>query len=374
MTRRTVDRLLATLVLASVCGAGLWTWAWTRQLDRLDRDRLETAEQLDRLDALLEEVAAVERIATDSGHPGRPILDRVSDSLREIDVGVTALEPRMHALRAEPASAVTEATAALRETSARALVNMDAGFDLMAADLLLAGTRDARLLLGRGLLETRTTHADLVVAAQDARLRWIWAAWAAVTLLGAWGIVRWSRLPTTRTVEPPPNEPVRPQVDLEATARLCTALGRLETEAELPAHLETLARILGASGVIVWIGAGRELLAVAAHGYDTALLARLSPVDADAPHAIAEAWRTACVQTVAGDSTSKAAVAAPIQGPGQCVGVLAIECPGGRESDQATLVVATLVAAQLAGLLSGVQAAGTAPAAGPSVDDATDPG
>src|SRR5687768_14036752 len=69
----------------------------------------------------------------------------------------------------------------------------------------------------------------------------------------------------------------RQPIDLSATAALSLDLARLADQRELPALLARVADVLGARGVIVWMGADSELFAVAAHGYDATVLSRIRP-------------------------------------------------------------------------------------------------
>ena len=56
--------------------------------------------------------------------------------------------------------------------------------------------------------------------------------------------------------------------DLAAAADLCTAIARTTDANDLPAFLTRASGALGASGVVVWMAAGDELIAASAHGYD----------------------------------------------------------------------------------------------------------
>ena len=115
--------------------------------------------------------------------------------------------------------------------------------------------------------------------------------------------------------------------------------------------LARTAASLDATGVIVWMGAGEELFATAAHGYDRRMLSRLGPIARAASNATAAAWRDAEIRTVSGYGTSGGAVVAPIVGPSGCVGVFSVELRSGLEIDTSTKAVAAMFAAQLGGVL-----------------------
>jgi hypothetical protein len=119
------------------------------------------------------------------------------------------------------------------------------------------------------------------------------------------------------------------------------------------------AEILEARGVVIWMGAGTELFAASAHGYDPALLQRIRPIARSADNATADAWRTGEMRTVVADSSGYGAVVAPLLGPAGCVGVLAAETRSGRENDEATRAATTIIASQLAGVLAAWPAAST---------------
>ena len=107
------------------------------------------------------------------------------------------------------------------------------------------------------------------------------------------------------------------------------------------------------------MGAGSELFAAAAHGYEPAVLQRIKPIARSADNATAAAWRTDELRIVPADTAGHGAIVAPMLRPGGCVGVLAAETRSGREQDEATQSVATIVASQLASVLAAWPAAST---------------
>ena len=150
----------------------------------------------------------------------------------------------------------------------------------------------------------------------------------------------------------PPMPAAEPLIDLSAAARLSTELSRLTDQASLEALLGRAAEVFDARGIIVWMRAGEELVAAAAHGYEASVLRRIPAIPWSAGNATAAAWRTGEAGTVPEDSSGYGATVAPMLNPGGCVGVLAAEVRGGRERDSATCAVATILASQLAGLLA----------------------
>jgi len=143
-------------------------------------------------------------------------------------------------------------------------------------------------------------------------------------------------------------------VDLTALADLCTRFALVADWEQFKTALADTARILHAVGVMVWCReAGTTLLTpVASHGYADAFVARLPPIHPRDDNAIANAFRSAATCTVSADRAMTAAVAVPVLAPVGCVGVLAFEVRDGREQDSTVAAAATIIAAQLAALLT----------------------
>ena len=148
-------------------------------------------------------------------------------------------------------------------------------------------------------------------------------------------------------------KPQGPVVDLPGMAALCTDLARAIDTRALPPALERAARILDASGLVIWVADpdGRELAPVIAHGYPRNVLTRLGTIPKDAENATAAAFRTGVVQTVKSDAISHGAIAAPLMTPAGPVGVMAAEVLNDGERRDATRAAAAIVAAQLATLM-----------------------
>jgi hypothetical protein len=122
----------------------------------------------------------------------------------------------------------------------------------------------------------------------------------------------------------------------------------------LPAALERAARLLHASGIVIWVADpdGRELTPVIAHGYPQAVLARMGTIEREAENVTAAAFRTGLVQTVKSDAISAGAIAAPLLTPAGPIGVMAAEVLDDGERHAATRAAAAIVAAQLATLVA----------------------
>jgi len=162
-----------------------------------------------------------------------------------------------------------------------------------------------------------------------------------------------NRTPPARPAPANPAKPVVPTLDLPGMAALCTDLSRAIDTRALPPALERAAKLLDASGLVIWVADpdGRELLPVMAHGYPQNLVTRLGTIPKDAENVTAAAFRTGLVQTVKADAISHGAIAAPLLTPGGPVGVMAAEVLNDGERREATRAAAAIVAAQLATLM-----------------------
>jgi hypothetical protein len=146
--------------------------------------------------------------------------------------------------------------------------------------------------------------------------------------------------------------------ELRAAADLCTDFARLLDSQELPALLERAARLLDATGLIVWVAdpSQQELRPLLAHGYTAQALARLPTIPRGADNATAAAFRDAEVEVVRTNGMSPGAVVVPLLAAQGCLGVMAAEVRHGREASESARALARIVAAQLATLVSIVPA------------------
>jgi hypothetical protein len=146
---------------------------------------------------------------------------------------------------------------------------------------------------------------------------------------------------------------------LSQTAELCSALARVVDAGELPGLLERASRLLGASGVIVWMAdrPGSDLRPVLAHGYSASALARMPSIARDSDNATAAAYRDARLEVVRTNGTTNGALVAPLITADGCVGVMAAEVKFGAECKASLQALARILAAQLAALVSSSPAA-----------------
>lgn len=151
---------------------------------------------------------------------------------------------------------------------------------------------------------------------------------------------------------------------LEAAARVCTDLARVKDADELRDALGRAARLLDASGVIVWMtdAAGQSLKPLLTYGYPDEALRRIPTLPREADNATAAAWRDAVTHVVDATESAPGAIAVPLMMPQGCVGVFAAEIGHGREAALATRALAQIVAAQLAVLIPSEQPQAETPA------------
>jgi transcriptional regulator with XRE-family HTH domain len=147
----------------------------------------------------------------------------------------------------------------------------------------------------------------------------------------------------------PPSVAAARAIDLDAAARLCTQLGRVEKTADVAPLLQEAARILDAIGLIIWVwdSDAVALRPALAHGYSERVLAQLPTVKRDAANATAAAFRSAQPCAVDGSPQANGALVAPLLTPTGCDGVLAVELPHGYEQTASMRAVVTIFAAML---------------------------
>ncbi len=284
---------------------------------------------------ILDDFEAMDRRARDYARNGQRLLasDLVfSDGIEKMDAAVAAVE------RAR----LTEAETTL------AAVNVGRRDALMAT----AGAAAIGLLLMFLLVPLPRAPVAVPVAVETAKRP---AAAESPARKAPTGPPR-AVVPTPPAAPPAPivaAKPAGPALDLPGMAALCSDLSRAVDTRALPPALERAARLLDASGLVIWIADpdGRELMPVMAHGYPQNLVSRLGTIARDAENVTAAAFRTGLVQTVNADATSHGAIAAPLLTPAGPVGVMAAEVLNGGERRESTRAAAVIVAAQLATLM-----------------------
>ena len=370
MPKWDVRWFLLAILVASLAAAGYFLRGIERRASDLDAAEVEVDDLLTRLGDALTGIGTAQQSYVAPGQLTEVSFRRMSALLGQFYADAATVGPRLRSPEAAPVlQALADGADALIAADTRARENLRLGQQLMAADVIFSDTRntlDTMIVRLRELRAAERIALDTQRAAlvQERRvvlgamaLLWMSAVFALVLLPApapAYG-------PSPRAAShaapadlgraaPAPPQPTA--VDLPAAADLCAALSRLSDPAVLPALVSRAADLLDASGIILWMSAGEELFAVTAYGYQPQLLARLGPIAGSADNATAIAWRTGRMTTVARDGETNGAVVAPMLGPEACIGVFAVEVRHGRERDGATQAVASMIAAQLATVLS----------------------
>ena len=147
--------------------------------------------------------------------------------------------------------------------------------------------------------------------------------------------------------------PVVASTSLSEAATICTELARASQSVEVSNLLARAAKVLDATGAIVWMATadGRELLPAASAGYDERLLVRIGAIPRTANNVTASAIRTGTPRTSPRVGQASAALAIPLLTPLGAVGVLTAELISAPDVDETRLAVATIFAALLASLV-----------------------
>jgi hypothetical protein len=373
MQRRGMRIAILCLLLATGGLAGFVVWSAQRDVHRLDRERDAKIATIDALISSISTIASAQQAYTDYGRRDVASFTRVSLLVDRITTDAAGLRAtRGSNLSSERLEEFWTALSALMGAESRARERLAGGDDGGAADAVLAAAREHVSVLGSSLRAFRAAEFNSYQTARTAAGGRSWISLGVVAALWTAGLIAFAWLPRERTVQssanaapsspatvPAPVDPF-PSIDLTGTAALSADLSRLTDQAALPPLLARAAKILGARGVIIWMGAGGDLFAVAAHGYDDALLSRIRPIPRDADNATAAAWRQSELLTLPADAGGYGAIVAPLLGPSGCVGVLAAEVVDERDRDISTQAVAMILASQLAGVLAAWPAASTA--------------
>jgi hypothetical protein len=139
-----------------------------------------------------------------------------------------------------------------------------------------------------------------------------------------------------------------------ATADLCVSLARVKEPGEFPDLLNRAADVLDAVGIIIWMpdGPAGTLRPAVAHGYAPIAITRMGNIPIDADNATALAFRSHATEVVSAEGEAGGAVVAPLVTADGCSGVMAAEFRRGITPTGNVRAVATIIAAQMATLIS----------------------
>jgi len=380
MQRRGTRIAILCLLFAAGGLAGFVVWSAERDVHRLDRERDTKNATIDALLTSISTIASTQQAYTDYGRRDVGSFTRVSLLVDRITTDAAGLRAtRQSTVSSEHLEEFWTALSALMGAESRARERLASGDDAGAAEAVLASGREHVNALGSSLRAFRAAEVQSYQSARAAAALRSWVSLGVLGILWATGLIAFAvssrQGPAEaaaigrpdRVLDPIPAPIVErpPSIDLSAAAALSADLSQLTDQAALPQLLERAANILSARGLIIWMGAGSELFAVAAHGYDEALLNRIRPIPRHAENVTAAAWRTGELITLPADAGGLAAIVAPLLGPAGCAGVLAAEVSGQRDPNEATQAMTMILASQLAGVLAAWPAASTADAEKP---------
>ena len=388
MRTRTARVVLLLLLLIAGASAAAFTVYQSRDLEDLGRAFTDLTIRVDRLDVDALKIGDAQQAYVISSGVDRPTAEQVPELIAVVVKDGSELEPHLRTARAGTAiKTFLDNAHALEQIEARAHDHVLLGQELMAADVISVEARAALTIMHAALRDVRSAEAELTESNRALILRQSSMAIGAAAGLWLIGLCLLVGIPRRRPTSEPvaassilsiPEHPkpleghASMSADLAGAADLCTAIARTTDANDLPAFLTRASAALGASGIVVWMAAGDELIAASAHGYDPRALDRLGPIKRSAQNATATAWRLGTMQVVASGETSNGALVAPMLGTDRCVGVLAVEVPRGRETDATTQAVTRFVAAQFAATLAPWPAASVADQPFRSLDKAAE--
>jgi hypothetical protein len=302
-------------------------------------------------------------------------IPRVTTAIERVKTGVKALQLSARTGPGRQALMEAEATVAeLESIDSRVREYIDGGDRLMAADVIFSDGGNRAALTGRQL-ETARLAEGQTADADEAELRRRQAAALAAAAAVAGAVIVLlvpvsAREPaaTLRSDDPPHVDPIarvpEPRADrderrappfLKIAADLCTEFGRIRDVEDLKRQLAQAAEAMEAKGLIVWLGSmrGADLHAVVAHGYSAEAIARMPSLRRSGENAAAAAYRTGVQQIVLSrPGRMCGGIVAPILATDGCIGALSVEMPEGTEGSEGVQMLATIVAAQIAGVLA----------------------
>jgi hypothetical protein len=364
MQRRAVRSTILALLVVTGLGAAFFTWNIHVAIrSGLARER-ELDARLDRMGVAAAALGSAQQAYVAPGQQRGDALTRASVLVQQIYDEIASIRAAARSSEAGPALlAFGQAMDALVNVDDRAREHLRQQQDLMAADLLYTEARQALEAMRSQLDALRTAEARGAEAERGPQFVRQASIAGGAALVWLIGLLLLARVPAAaRMSEPAVDVSLAhaaaeapavhaPNVDLTAAAKVCGELSRMSGVDALAPALARSARVLDASGLVVWLGAGEELYPAIGHGYGPATLARLGPIGRSADNATARAWRTAEMSVVPGGPGVNGAIVAPLISRNGCFGVLAGEVRHGREQDEGTRAVATMIAAQLSTLV-----------------------
>ena len=377
MRSRTGRFLLLAALFTVGAAAGVFTAYLARRVEDLGRAEQAMAARVDALVAAVQKINDAQQAYVVPRAIDRRTVEQVPALIEQVVKGADEIARQARAPRsADALKRFVEGARALAQLESRAQEHVRNGQDLMASGVISVEARRAQGSMSTALRDLRSGEGVAIESDRLATLSQAWLAIGGAATLWIVGLFALVWLPRAEAASQhdsqapamlPLSEPQKLSppalsgaTDLGGAADVCTAIGRLNDSRDLPPLLTQASAALGASGIVVWMAAGDELIAASAHGYDAKALARLGPIQRASLNATAAAWRLGAMQIVPSDEVSRGALVAPMLGTDRCVGVLAVELPPGREHDGMTQAITRLLAAQLSATLAPWPAASAA--------------
>jgi hypothetical protein len=404
MKRRGVRLTVFVIFLAALGGTAYGVWTLERRMADDRGARARWAQRTSDATIAIADLRAAQQAYVAAGQNVSFWADRVTTGAQTVR---TAIDELRAAAAVEAAwAALDQAASVMRDfdqIDRRARENLAVNQPLLASDLIFTDGLEMLRAAGARLDEARQAE-DAAFAARLGE----WRTSEAALVLGALGLtllvtllllpsggdgrgrellsssMKLSPVPQLLDEAPVPGSPgndlddslgaaldarlsgVPPgrTIDLRATAALCTDLARVTNAGDVPALLARAARLLDASGIVVWVAdpAGHDLLPLAAHGYSAQTLTRMGRIHRESDNATAAAFRSGHLQVVDGEPGQAGALIAPLLGVTGCIGAMAVEVRNQGEKDEGVRAATSILAAQLASLVPSAPAAAEPPA------------
>jgi hypothetical protein len=377
MHRRALRHGLVALLFVAAAGAAAFAWSVDQQLSRLATTGRTTSSRFDALVQAIARFDAAQQLFEPGREPEADWLTRVRRLFTQIETDAKGLHGSTES--APAARAFDDVTERVASAVAKAEENLRDGHDLMAADLLQDEAKPGAEAMRAAVLEWRAAEDNATGATRATLVHQLWMVFGGTAALWAIGVLLLaprqalaaqaapglSILPEpageaaiSAPVEPAPIEapaPVvaTPSVDLIPAAELCADIARADSGDALAALVDRAARVIGASGLVIWLeGSDEALVPALAHGYGPHAQGLLGRLPLSDENATTRAWHSGALQWVDGSARSRAALAAPMfQGPRR-TGVLAVELADGVVASPLTRALTSILAAQFATAVS----------------------
>jgi Tfp pilus assembly protein PilE len=381
MMSRTVRVLMVALVVAALAGAGYFAYKIEVQM-RADRAAVSAYEaQVRQTSQMLSGLDAAQRGYVADGQSSDRWQTQVTSMARAASANLSDVRLATKAADAQAAvETAIETMAAFGKADAKARDYVSSGQKLSASDVIFADGHDAIYKAVAALEEARAKEVLQLEAAmsKQRKMQAVYVGGAlGVTLLvvvllvpvpkpqpgalDADPLVAMTGLGDIGSTSPgvmlgrgesPKQAP--PSQNISKAADVCAALARVQGSHELPSLLERAADSLDATGLIIWMSEGfpAKLRPVLAHGYSPATLTRMGVIDPDADNATATAFRTQSTQVMPTEPNAGGALVVPMVVADGCTGAMAIELKKGVEPHDDLKSIATILAAQLATLIT----------------------